>query len=202
MPVTQVEPPPAAAALLLSFQVSLPGSPLPGIVWVRQTSFWVARSVAAIQPRMPYSAPATPGDRHVLDDQRRAGDDLALVRIGDRTLPRDLAGFLVGRDQPAIERVGNDEIAPQCDAAIIDAAARHRTSPVTVRLGIHLPDQHAAAAMRIDLVDRAPSIGDVEKAVLGNGRAFQPAMTPDAAAFDAAEVHGPGDSSGSSRYRG
>jgi hypothetical protein len=60
VPVTQVEPPPAAAALLLSFQVSLPGSPLPGIVWVRQTSFWSARSVAAIQPRMPYSAPATP----------------------------------------------------------------------------------------------------------------------------------------------
>ncbi len=131
--------------------------------------------------------------RHVLDDQRRAGDDLTLVRIGHITLPGDLAGFLVGRDQPSIQRMGNDEIAPQSDAAVIDAATRHRTSPVTVRLGIHLPDQHAAAAMRVDLVDRTPSIGDVEEAVLGNRRAFEPAMAPDAAAFDTAEMHGPGD---------
>ena len=76
-----------------------------------------------------------------------------------RSLVRHLAAalradfVLVGTLEPAIERVGNDEIAPQCDAAIIDAATRNCTSPVTVRLGIHLPDQHAAAAMRIDLVD-------------------------------------------------
>src|SRR4051794_35725951 len=47
--------------------------------------------------------------------------------------------------------------------------------------------------MRVDLVDRTPAVRDVKKTVLGNGGAFQPAMAPDAAAFDAAEVHGPGD---------
>src|SRR5215217_7764850 len=70
--------------------------------------------------------------RHVLDDQRRAGDHLALVRIGDRTLPGDLAGFLIGGDQPAIQRVGDDEIAPQRHAAVVDAAARDGASPITV----------------------------------------------------------------------
>ncbi len=60
MPVTQVEPPPLTAASFGPFHVSEPGSPLPGIVKVRQTSFSVLRSVAAIQPRMPYSAPPTP----------------------------------------------------------------------------------------------------------------------------------------------
>src|SRR4029077_1086407 len=38
-------------------------------------------------------------DGHILHDQRCAGDHLALVGIGDLTLPSDLTGVLVGRDQ-------------------------------------------------------------------------------------------------------
>src|SRR6185437_11025927 len=36
------------------------------------------------------------GDRHVLDDQRRAGDDFALVGVGDLALPLDLPSVPVG----------------------------------------------------------------------------------------------------------
>src|SRR6185312_12137155 len=119
-------------------------------------------------------------DGHVLDDQRCAGDDLALVRIGHLSLPGDLAGILVGRDQAAIERVRDDEIAPQRHTAIVDAAASHGARPVVVGLWIHLPEQHALTAMRVDLVDRAPPVGDVHHAVLDDRRAFGTAMRPDA----------------------
>ena len=149
--------------------------------------------MAAIQPRMPYSAPATPVIAMFLTISGAPVMTSPLSGSATCALPGDLAGLLVGRDQPAVERVGDDEIAPQCDAAIVDAAAGDGASPVMVGLGIHLPDQLAAAAMRIDLVDRAPAVGDVEEAVLGDGRALQPAMAPDAAALDAAELHGPGD---------
>ena len=133
------------------------------------------------------------GDRHVLHDQRRPGDRLALVGIGDLPLPDDLAGLLVRRDQAAVQRVGDHEIAPQRDAAVVDAAARDGAGPVVVGLRVHLPDQRAFAAVCVDLVDRAPAVGDVEEAVLGDRRALEAAMRPDAPALDAAKLHGPGD---------
>src|SRR6202040_4069544 len=94
------------------------------------------------------------GDGQVLHDQRRTGNNLALVGIGDVTLPDDLAGLLVGRDQPAVHGVGNDEAAPKCNASIVDAATSDSARPVAVRLRIHLPDEAPAAAVRVDLVDR------------------------------------------------
>ena len=133
------------------------------------------------------------GNSHVLDDERRPGKDLAFVGIGDLTLPGDLAVLLVGRDQPAIKRVRDDQVAPQRDATVVDAAARDCAGPVMVGLGIHLPEQGALPAMSVDLVHRAPSVGDIHETVFDDRRAFQAAMGPDAAAFDAAKVHRPCD---------
>ena len=192
MPVTQVEPPPVAAALWLSFQVSLPGSPLVGIVWVRQTSFWVERSVAAIQPRMPYSAPATPV----------------------------IAMFFTIKGAPVIDSPlsGSATVRCQviCPVCLLVAISRPSSvcemiwSPHSATPRLSTPQQAMAPAqsrsvfgsifqtstlpaVRVDLVDRAPAIGDVEKPVLGNRRALQAAMRPDPAALDAAEMQGPGD---------
>src|SRR5262249_29309252 len=53
-------PPPVRHALFLSFQVSLPGSPGAGIVYVRHSSFPVGASSPAIQSRTPPSPPAAP----------------------------------------------------------------------------------------------------------------------------------------------
>jgi len=47
--------------------------------------------------------------------------------------------------------------------------------------------------MGVDLVDRAPSVGDVHHAVFDDRGAFETAMGPDAAALDAGKVHGPCD---------
>src|ERR1700685_3998201 len=53
-------PPPVCQALVLSFQVSLPGSPGAGIVYLRHSSLPVAPSSAAIQSRAPPSPPDAP----------------------------------------------------------------------------------------------------------------------------------------------
>src|SRR3569833_261314 len=60
-----------------------------------------------------------------------------------------------------------------------------------IGLGIHLPQQVAFSTMGIDLVYGAPSVSHVHEPILDNGGAFQPAMCPDAAAFNATKVHGP-----------
>src|SRR5438445_3666547 len=51
----------------------------------------------------------------------------------------------------------------------------------------------ALPTMDVDLVHLAPSVGDIHETVLDDRRAFQAAMGPDAAAFDAAKVHRPCD---------
>src|SRR5260370_38822342 len=58
------------------------------------------------------------GDCHVLHNQGRTGDDFALVGIGNLSLPGDLTGVLIGCDQPAVKRVGNDDTSPHRAAAI------------------------------------------------------------------------------------
>src|SRR3954452_19784003 len=54
-PVCQIPPPPVFQALVLSFQVSLPGSPGFGTAYQRQSSLPVLTSRAATQPRVPAS---------------------------------------------------------------------------------------------------------------------------------------------------
>src|SRR5258705_110587 len=53
-------PPPVCQALLLSFQVSEPGSPGAGTVYLRHSSLPVAPSSAAMKSRTPRSPPAAP----------------------------------------------------------------------------------------------------------------------------------------------
>src|SRR5579871_2118927 len=60
VPVTQTAPPPVCQALLLSFQVSLPGSPGAGTVNLRHSTLPVAASSAASQSRTPASPPDAP----------------------------------------------------------------------------------------------------------------------------------------------
>src|SRR5580700_10778757 len=60
VPVTQMAAPPVCQALLLSFQVSLPGSPGAGTVYLSHTRLPVAASSAAIQSRMPAPLLAAP----------------------------------------------------------------------------------------------------------------------------------------------
>src|SRR5262249_11190337 len=54
-PVCQIPPPPVFHELLLSFHVSLPGSPGLGTTYHRHNSFPVLASSAATQPRVPAS---------------------------------------------------------------------------------------------------------------------------------------------------
>jgi hypothetical protein len=133
------------------------------------------------------------GDRQILDHERRHGDDLRDRRIGDLAFPGDLAGLLVGRDQPTVQGVRDHLVPPQRDAAVVDAAAGHRAGPVLVGARIHLPHQLARALGQVELVHRAPAVGDVHGAVLDDRRALEAAMRPDAAALDAAQREGPGD---------
>src|SRR5882724_9490260 len=59
-PVTHTAPPPVCQALVLSFQVSLPGSPGAGMVYLRHATLPVAPSSAAMKSRTPRSPPAAP----------------------------------------------------------------------------------------------------------------------------------------------
>src|SRR5262249_15230645 len=56
-PVCQSPPPPVFQALVLSFQVSLPGSPGFGIEYQRHSSLPFLASSAATQPRVPEPTP-------------------------------------------------------------------------------------------------------------------------------------------------
>src|SRR5436190_476495 len=56
-PVCHMPPPPVFQALVLSFQVSLPGSPGLGTEYQRHNSLPVLASSAASQPRVPPPAP-------------------------------------------------------------------------------------------------------------------------------------------------
>src|SRR6476646_11690821 len=76
---------------------------------------------------------------------------------------------------------------------MVDTAARYCTSPVAVGLRIHFPEESAFSATRIDLVNGAPSVSDIDHSVLNDRRAFQPAMRPHPAALNSAKVHRPRD---------
>src|SRR6202020_1132138 len=58
-------------------------------------------------------------DDLVLDGERRRRDN-DTCDIGKRSLPNDLAGFLVGGDNaPRTVTGGYDKISPQCDSAAL-----------------------------------------------------------------------------------
>src|SRR6266566_3309711 len=83
-------PPPVCQALLLPFQVSLPGSPGAG----------------------------TAQDDLVLD-RKRSRRERRIGRIGERGFPFDLAALLVGSDDARRAVGGGDhKVSPQCRAAI------------------------------------------------------------------------------------
>ncbi len=121
----------------------------------------------SIDRRDPFAhargAPGRAEDELVLDGERRgpqARIRLAELHIG---LPGHLPGILVGGDD-ARRLVGDrdDEIAPERDPAI---------GGLLLLLGVHAPDDAADVARRaVDLVDHAPGIDGVEKAVLGERR--------------------------------
>src|SRR5262249_51821515 len=60
VPVTHTAPPPVRQALVLPFQVSLPGSPGAGIVYFCHRRLPVVASSPAIQSRTPWSPLAAP----------------------------------------------------------------------------------------------------------------------------------------------
>src|SRR5271154_417756 len=59
-PLTQPAAPPVCQALVLPFQVSLPGSPGAGMVYLRHSNLPVAASRPATQSRTPLSPPDAP----------------------------------------------------------------------------------------------------------------------------------------------
>src|SRR5262249_37164949 len=59
-------------------------------------------------------------DRNVADDQRSQRQRLGDGGISDLALPDHLAGGLVQREQPAIERDRDDLVLPQRHAAVVD----------------------------------------------------------------------------------
>src|SRR5215467_11332849 len=128
-------PPPVCQALFLSFQVSLPGSPGAGMMYCRQMNFPVAASTPMMKSRTPLSPPDAPTMI------------LSLMAIADIGFPDDLAGVLVGGDEPRrIVRDRDDEIAPQRRATI-------RIWRLLL-LGVHAPDDASGVACAgVDLVE-------------------------------------------------
>src|SRR5262249_47315993 len=113
-------------------------------------------------------------DREVADDQRRGGERLGDGGIGDPAFPHPFARGLVDREQAAIERDRDHLVLPERHAAVIDAAAGDVAGPSLVGLGIELPAEHAfLAAGRIDRIDRAPAVRDVDDAVLDQRRRLE-----------------------------
>jgi hypothetical protein len=68
-------------------------------------------------------------------------------------LPNHFSVFLIRGEEATVEGMGDDEVVPQCNTAIIDAAARDGTRPIVVSLWIHAPDELAGAAVQVDFVD-------------------------------------------------
>src|SRR5262249_22168928 len=134
-------------------------------------------------------------DRHVAHDQGRERQRLGDRRVGDLALPGDLAGGLVGGDEPAIERDRDHLVLPQRDAAVVDAAAGDVAGPGLVGLGIHAPlDGSLFAVRHVDGIDRAPAVRHVHDAVLDNWRTLEVAvLVAGAGTLDAAERDAEGD---------
>src|SRR5207249_4388969 len=128
-------------------------------------------------------------DRHVAHDQRRRGYRLGDRRIGDLALPDDLAGRLVGGNEPAVECDRDHLVLPQRHAAVVDTAAGDVTGPGLVGLGIHAPlDGTLLAARDVDGIDRAPAVGHIHDAVLNDRGGLQIAvLVAGAGALDAAQ---------------
>jgi hypothetical protein len=158
-----------AAFFIASFSNPFEGSP--GTVWKRHSSFPVAQSNAAIEPRAVFRARRA--DEHLaVRDARRAGDRVAGV-IGHHLLaPGDRAVLLVEGHEEAVERRDENLVSIKRDAAIDRVAAGHRQ-----RLARHLrvvrPLELAGAG--IVGVDLAPRRRDVEHAVVHQRRRFLPA---------------------------
>src|SRR5262249_40808605 len=107
-------------------------------------------------------AAAVTDDDLAVDDARRAGDRVALRRIGRLHAPRGLAGLHVERDQASVERADEDLVAPHADTAIHDVAARvHRLRADHLR--IEAPFLFAGA--RVERVHLAPCRRHVHRAV-------------------------------------
>ena len=127
-------------------------------------------------------------DGDVADDQRRQRDGFGNRRVGHLALPDHLAGGLVERKHPAVERDRDHLVLPQRDAAVVDAAAGDVAGPGAIDAGIELPADHAAlAAGDVDGVDRAPSVGHIHHAVFDDRRAFEIAELVPPAALKSAE---------------
>src|SRR5439155_16706797 len=86
------------------------------------------------------------GDCHVAHDQRCRSDGFGDTRIGDPAFPDLLAGRLVDREQPAVERDRDHLVLPQGDATVIDAAAGDIAGPGLVGLRIEFPAEGALLA--------------------------------------------------------
>src|SRR5262245_58894121 len=98
-------------------------------------------------------------DRDVAHNEGSMRERLADRRIGDLALPDLLSGRLVDREQPAIERNGNDLVLPERHAAIVDAAAGDVRRPGAIGLRIELPAQRGLlAAGDIVGIDHTPAV--------------------------------------------
>src|SRR5580692_5694175 len=142
-------PPPVCQALFLSFQVSLPGSPGAGTTYLRHASLPVLASSAAMKSRTPRSPPAAPTTILSLTASGAAVSCTSTCwsdrLVSQATCPLSLS--------VAITRVGERNF---------------------FLLGVHAPDDATGVAgADVDLVDDAPQIDHVHKAVLDQRGGFQ-----------------------------
>ena len=99
-------------------------------------------------------------------ERKRRGGEFEVGLVAQVLVPYDLAGLLVGRDHASvIASDRNNEIAPQRHAAIAVGLLRG---------GIHLPDDLPAfAGAHVDLVNHAPAVDHVHKAILDQRGGFE-----------------------------
>jgi hypothetical protein len=130
-------------------------------------------------------------DRKVPDDQRCQGERLAQRWLGDLALPHDFTGCLVDGEHASVERDGDHLVLPQCDAAVVDAAASDIARPGAVGAGIHLPfDDALFSGGKVDRIDRAPAVRHVHDSVLDDRGRLQIAEGIATAALETAQRHG------------
>ena len=109
----------------------------------------------------------------VPDHQRGAGNGFGDARVSHLGFPDQAAVRLVQGADAAVDDRGDNLVAVQRDATVVDAAAQHARRPVLVGLRVRPPHRDRLATTHVELGHHAPTGGQVQETVFSDRRAFQ-----------------------------
>ena len=111
----------------------------------------------------PVLAAGHAGEDHPVHHQRRAGDAVAVLPVGDLDLPDHLSAVLVERHQPGVHGADVDEVSEEGDPAI-DGPAAEDAFDLDADLGVVAPQLPAGAG--VDREDARLVRGQVDHALV------------------------------------